>query len=452
MFSPLFALRQIPACLSLGLVSALAWPSAQAQSLTELYQVARDYDASYRAARSQYEATQARADQAKANLRPTLNLQSTVSRSQVSGNIDGVPYFKHPYGLRQNGLSLSQPLYRPGNLASYRQGEKLLIQADAQLALAEQDLIVRVSQAYFDVLAAHDSLVFVQAQKVAVKEQLASAKRNFEVGTATITDTREAQAREDLVISQEIAAQNELRVKQLFLDQLVGRSNTQPLPLKPQAELPTLPSDRVESWVESAQEHPQVQLAQTTLDVATLEIAKAEAGQKPTVDLNGSYAVAHNMDGSSLSPTSRVSSRITQASIGVTLNFPLYAGGALQSRVREALSLQEKAQADLDTARRSTAQATRTAFYGVLSGTSQVKALQAAEVSSQSALDANMLGYKVGVRINIDVLNSQSQLYQTKRDLALARYSVLVGGLKLRQANGSLTPDDLQSVNALLAP
>ncbi|MDD0837346.1 TolC family outer membrane protein [Curvibacter sp. HBC61] len=452
MLSSLFALRQIPACLGLGLLTALALPSAQAQSLVDLYQIARDYDASYRAARAQFDATVARADQSKSMLRPTVGLQSTVTRSQVSGYIDSVPYFKHPYGQRQNGVSLSQPLYRPGNLASYRQGEKLLIQADAQLALAEQDLIVRVSQAYFDVLAAQDTLVFVRAQKAAVQEQLASAKRNFEVGTATITDAREAQAREDLVISQEIAAQNEVRVKQLFLDQLVGRSDTKPLPLQAQVTLPTLPSERVESWVESAQEHPSVQLAQTALDVASLEIAKAEAGEKPTLDLTGSYGVAHNIDGSSVAPTSRANSRITQASVGLTLNIPLYAGGALQAKVREALSLHEKASADLETARRSTAQATRTAFYGVQSGTSQVKALQAAELSSQSALDANTLGYKVGVRINIDVLNSQSQLYQTKRDLALARYNVLLGGLKLRQANGSLKPDDLQTVNALLQP
>jgi len=135
----------------------------------------------------------------------------------------------------------------------------------------------------------------------------------------------------------------------------------------------------------------------------------------------------------------------------VSFNLPLFAGFATQNRVRETLSLEEKARADLENSQRTVAQGTRAAYFGVVSGLGQVKALQAAEASSQSALDANKLGYQVGVRINIDVLNSQSQLYQTKRDLAKARYDVLVGGLKLRQASGSLKADDLQSVNNLLA-
>jgi outer membrane protein len=128
----------------------------------------------------------------------------------------------------------------------------------------------------------------------------------------------------------------------------------------------------------------------------------------------------------------------------------LFAGFSTQNRIRETLALEDKARNDLEGAKRAVAQGTRTAFFGVLSGQGQVKALEAAEASSQSALDANKLGYQVGVRINIDVLNSQSQLFQTKRDLAKARYDVLVGGLKLRQANGTLKADDLQSVNALL--
>ena len=142
--------------------------------------------------------------------------------------------------------------------------------------------------------------------------------------------------------------------------------------------------------------------------------------------------------------------RVNAGSIGLSFNLPLFAGFATQNRIKETLALEEKARSDLDGAKRSVALSTRTAFFGVLSGQGQVKALEAAEASSQSALDANKLGYQVGVRINIDVLNSQSQLFQTKRDLAKARYDVLVGGLKLRQANGSLKSDDLQSVNALL--
>ena len=159
------------------------------------------------------------------------------------------------------------------------------------------------------------------------------------------------------------------------------------------------------------------------------------------------YAATNNPSGgASISSSYRTNS----AAVGLSLNVPLFAGFATQNRIRETLSLSDKARSDLEGARRTTAQNTRTAFYGVVSGQGQVKALEAAELSSQSALDANQLGYQVGVRINIDVLNSQSQLFQTKRDLAKARYDVLVGSLKLRQASGTLKPEDLQPINKLL--
>ena len=193
---------------------------------------------------------------------------------------------------------------------------------------------------------------------------------------------------------------------------------------------------------------PAIQQARTNVEIAQLETEKAKAGHKPTLDLNTSYAVTRNQGGS---VTSALPSRSGNAAVGLSFNLPLFSGFAVQNRIREALSLEEKAQADLEATRRSVAQATRTAYFGVLSGAGQVKALEAAEASSQSALEANRLGYQVGVRINIDVLNSQSQLFQTKRDLAQARYNVLIGHLKLRQANGTLTPEDLARLNALLA-
>jgi outer membrane protein len=299
------------------------------------------------------------------------------------------------------------------------------------------------------VLAAQDTLAFVRAQKAAVAEQLASAKRNFEVGTSTITDSREAQARYDLVIAQELAAENDLRVKKIALDQLVGKTESQPKELKvPVALPPVVPAD-VNNWVlQSEAVHPSIRQAQNNVDIAALEVKKAEAGHKPTVDAVASYNLTRSPSGTT---TSLLNTRANNATIGVQLNLPLFAGFATQNRIRETLSLKDKAESDLDGARRTVAQATRTAYFGVLSGQGQVKALEAAEVSSQSALDANKLGYQVGVRINIDVLNSQSQLFQTKRDLAQARYNVLLGSLRLRQASGTLTPDDLLPVDALLA-
>ena len=434
--------------LFVALSATLALP-AQAQSLVKLYESARSFDASYQSAKSQYDATLARADQAKAAILPVANLAAGYSRSRQGYTADAATTLDSTYGTQSGTLSASQPLYRPANWASYQQGIKQVDLAQAQLNSADQDLIVRVGQAYFDVLAAKDSLTFVQAQKTAVAEQLASAKRNFEVGTATITDTRDAQAKYDLVIAQEIAADNDLRVKKIALDQLVGSENTKPQSLAQPLVLPALLPDDVSAWVKQSEAvHPGIQQAQIALDVAQLETEKAKAGHKPTLDLGASYSAINNMDGSS-SPGTK-GSHVNSATLGLSFNLPLFAGFATQNRIRETLSLEEKARNDLEGAKRSVAQATRTAYFGVLSGQGQVKALEAAEASTQSALDATKLGYQVGVRINIDVLNSQSQLYDTKARLAKARYDVLLGGLKLRQANGTLKAEDLNSVNALL--
>jgi outer membrane protein len=431
--------------LALAALAALSG-TAHAQSLVELYDAARATDATYQSAKAQYEANLAKADQTKAGILPSAALSAGLNRSML----DSVnPTLDKDYTTQTASLSGSQPLYRPANWISYEQGKKSVEVAQAQLAVSEQDLVVRVAQAYFDVLTATDTLAFVRAQKVAVAEQLASAKRNFEVGTATITDTREAQARFDLARSQEIAADNDLLVKKIALDTIVGKSNAQPTPLAQPVVLPSVEEADVFKWVTQAESaNPNVQQALVALDVARLETQKAKAGNLPTLDLTAAYNVNRYPNGTSSLPSN---ARTNTTVVGLSLNIPLFAGYSIQNRVRETLSLEDKAQADLDAARRAVTQSTRTAFYGVLSGLAQVKALEAAESSSQVALDANKLGYQVGVRINIDVLNSQSQLYQTKQSLAQARYTVLVGTLKLRQASGSLKPEDLQAVNALLA-
>jgi len=460
-----------------GLLSTPAW----SQSLIDLYNMAKGYDAAFQSAKSLYEANRYRADQGLAQIMPMVGLGLTATRSQVDFRGDTAPTgvasqlydisgtkfyaapfpstysandgnpFKRWYTQNNATLTASQPLYRPANLAVYRQSAKQLSQAYAQLTVAEQDLLIRVSQAYFDVLASQDSLNFVRAQKIAVSEQLASAKRNFEVGTATITDTREAQARYDLVIAQEIAADNDLRVKRLALDTIVGIKNAAPKPLNARTALtPTLPQD-VEEWVkQSESSHPSVLNAQLAMDIAQLEIERARAGHKPTVDLVGSYAASRNLGGTAVSGSVSSNSHVVSPTLQVIMNVPLFAGFATENRYKETVQLEDKARQDLELARRNVAQATRAAYFGVVSGLGQVKALEAAESSSQVALDANKLGYSVGVRINIDVLNSQSQLFQTKRDLAKARYDVLVGSLKLRQASGLLKEDDLQGVNAML--
>ena len=439
------SLRLRPLILTLALGAAFAAP-AQAQSLLELVEAARGYDSAWQSAQAQLEAAARRADQARAGLLPSAGLTAGISRANTDVSRPSINY----NGTTQSmAISASQPLYRPANRIGYEQGQRGIDVAQAQLDAAAQDLLVRVSQAYFDVLAAQDTLTFVQAQKAAVSEQLAAAKRNFEVGTTTVTDSREAQARFDLVGAQEIAADNDLRVKKLALDQLVGSTGAQPRPLALPVQLPSVAPDNVATWVQTAQDQqPGVRQAALALDVARLETRKAETGHRPTIDLQASYAIQHNPNGTVTAP--HLNTRTNNATVGVALNLPLFAGFAVQNRVKETLALEQKAEADLETARRNVAQATRSAFFGVQSGIGQVKALEAAEQSSQSALDANKLGYQVGVRINIDVLNAQSQLYQTKRDLAQARYNVLLGTLKLRQAAGTLTLDDVRAINALL--
>jgi outer membrane protein len=308
---------------------------------------------------------------------------------------------------------------------------------------------VRLAQAYFDVLAAQDALTTAQANKTGISEQLASAKRNFEVGTATITDTREAQARFDLATAQEIAADNDLRTKRIALDTLVGRSNVQPRPLAAPVALPATVPPAVEDWVGLVEQAPVVRKAQLNYDIAQIEHDKARAGNLPTVKLEGS--LGSNRATGSFPELQGNAGTTNSASLGVRLALPLYTGGAIDNRIKETVSLQEQARNTLEAARRGVAQSTRQAFFGVQSGQAQVKALEAAESSSKLALEATQLGYRVGVRVNLDVLNAQTQLFTTQRDLSRARYDVVVNGLRLRQAAGNLQPSDVSAVNALLA-
>ena len=425
------------AAVTLGVAGAGA---VRAQSLQALYEAARGFDATYLAARSLAESAVYRAAQADALWRPFASLSGTA------GRVDTNPPIGPNYGSNSTSLTVTgrQPLFNPANTANVGQARKALDVSRADLDAAEQDLILRVTQAYFDVLGAQDTLATTRTSKAAISEQLASAKRNFEVGTATITDTREAQARYDLATAQEIAADNDLVTKRIALDQLVGQQNVVPRQLAVPVALPGVPG-QVEEWVQRAEgEHPAIRRARLALDIARLETDKARAARLPTVDAVASIGSAHGN-------TQAVTGTNSSASLGVQLNLTLFSGDAVENRIRETLVLEDKSRNDLDTARRAVSQATRQAWYGVLSGNAQVKALEAAESSSQLALEATQLGYRVGVRVNLDVLNAQTQLFTTRRDLAKARYDVLVGTLRLRQAAGELRPEDVSAVNQLLA-
>ena len=436
-----------------AVVLALA-PQAQAQSLVEMYEAARGYDAGFISAKALYEANLAKANQALGGILPNIAVSVSQVRTDYQRQVQGTEKTAvTELETKTTAATLVQPIYRPAAWATYRQGGRQLQQAAAQYEAAEHDLMIRVSQAYFDVLTSEDNFELVQTQKKAVSEQLASAQRNFEVGTATITGVRDAQARFDLANAQAIAAENELRTKRLALNMVVGLSDAKPKRLAKSTTLVEPPKEDVLAWVSQAQANsPAVRQAQLAVEVADYEMDKATAVHKPTLDAQMTYGRTENLKGTYVSSYSPTPLTTWNPSVGLVLNVPLFAGFSGVYKVKEAIALKDKAQADLENARRSTEQATRNTYFGLLAGLSQVKAYEAAEASSQSALDANKLGYSVGVNINIDVLNSQSQLYQTKRDLAKARYDVLVTNLKLRQAAGTLTPADLQPINNLLAP
>lgn len=444
--------------IALGLGTALG---VQAQSLQELYEAAHGYDAAYLSARASLDAAQYRLDQQRAVNRPAVGLVVTAGQSTSSSPDATSTVNSSTLNTRTNAysttLNASQSLFNRANDKTIEQAAKAYEVARADLDSAEQDLILRVSQAYFDVLAAQDTLATARSSVTAISEQVASAKRNFEVGTATITDTREAQARYDLARATEIQADNDLITKRIALDQLVGRVDVKPNQLATPVKLPDVVPANVEAWVTRADtEHPQVRKARLALEVARLETEKAKAGALPTVALNASFGRGYSGTNGAILSTGgadlpfRTQTPSTTGSIGVTLNMPLFAGFAIQNRVKETVVLEDKSQDDLDATRRGVAQATRSLFYGVRSGIAQVTALEAAESSSKLALEATQLGFKVGVRVNIDVLNAQAQLYTTQAQLAKARYDVIMAGLRLRQASGRLTADDVAAVNSLL--
>ena len=435
----------IAGALIAGLFAALP---ASAADLLQMYRDALANDSQFAAARAQLDAGRERIPQGRAGLLPSVGLNANTNWNDVD--------IKQPISAERrfnsNGyaLQLTQPLFRWQNLVQYDQSKLQVAQAEAVFAQARQDLILRVSQAYFDVLLAQDTLTVAQAQKKAIAEQLEQARRNFEVGTSTIVDTHEAQSRYDLTVAQEIAAQSDLDVKRQALRQLIGKEPEALKALKSVVQISRPQPDDIQQWVGAAEQNSfAVQAQQAGLEVATREIERQRAGHYPTVDLVASHNRSKGLSSSGVSlGTAESSSNV----VGLQLAVPLYQGGLVMSREREAVALKENASGDLETTRRAAALSARQAYLGVSSGTAQVKALEAALVSSQSALDSNKLGYEVGVRINIDVLNAQQQLYTTRRDLFKARYDTLLAQLRLKAAAGALGEDDVQQINALLEP
>jgi len=420
----------------------------------QVYRDAQRYDAQYASARAALDAGREALPQGRALLLPTLGLTGSLQRERINSvsqdpvNAPQLSFLRYPniYGYQ---LTLTQPLFRPQNWLQYDEAGFQVQQAESTFGQAGQDLILRVAQAYFDVLAAQDTLNVVRSQKAAIYEQLAQAKRNFEVGTATITDTHEAQARADLTRAQEIAAENDLQSKRETLQQITGKEYPALTPLRRDIRLSQPNPPDMQSWVDLSEKQSYPVLIQdAATKIADLEVKRNNSAHLPTVDFVGTQGRT-NQTGTL---TSSIGNDLTVTSIGLQLAVPLYQGGALTSRDRQAAALLVKAKDDLDNAKRTSVLTTRQSYLAVINGIAQVGALEQAVVSSQSALDSNKLGYEVGVRINIDVLNAQQQLFSTQRDLAVARYNTITSHLRLKAAAGSLTEQDLQEVNGALQP
>lgn len=436
---------------SLALLCGLSPAGARAADLLDIVQRAREHDATYLAARHALDAAAERPLQARAALLPVVNAAAAGNRqSGQSAFAEAAPQDRKVRNWNWN-LQLTQPIWRPANQAGWRQAEALHAQAQEQFRQAEQDLLLRAAQAYLDVLVAQEGLRAAGSYRAAVEQQLALATRNFEVGTGAVTDVHEAQARRDAVQAQWVAAQNDVEQRQAELERLLGAAPGELQPMDPVAVLPPLPDGGLDRWLDDARVgHPGVRIQQAAVDAARADVKRQTAGHSPSLDLTASYGPTY-ASGSMGSPAD-IASRVRTGQLGVTFTLPLYAGGGTQSRVREALALRDKAEEELEAARRQAATQARQAYAGLVNGQAQVEALASAVRSSEAALASNRIGYRIGTRINTDVLNAQQQWHAAQRDWHKARVDSLMNALKLKAAVGELCDADLAASNALLIP
>ncbi|MDI9335858.1 MAG: TolC family protein [Gammaproteobacteria bacterium] len=469
-----YFLKKIPIWFSTLLGYFLFVQSASSQSLVEMIEQAKNYDANYLASKTLFEANTAKAEQAHALLQPTVGLSLQTSHSYIdyigSTSLTANASLANPFHrwskANQASLNLVHPLYRRANELQFKQSQLQFQLAHKQWINAEQDLIARVSQAYLDVLTTSASIEFVDKQKASIQAQLDSAKRNFAIGNATITDTREAQARYDLSQAQLIALNNELSAKIVNLSLLVGLPNPSPIgwvlnqvtannALTDSKLIGSLTDvdvalngNNLVDWLNVAEsQHLAITSAKLNYEIAQLEVQRAQAGHLPTVDILANLTQIQNSNGTSALPLN-TTSKIASASINV--NLPLYAGKSIQNKVDEAVKLEQKSFLDLEIARRQVQQAVKVTHLTYQSNLAQINALKTAINSSLLSLQATELGYQVGVRINLDVLNAQSQYFQTARDLIKAHYDLVNSSIKLHQASGILTTTEINRVSHVL--
>jgi len=434
--------------LPLLLGQLLGASAAQAEDLLEIYQLALQNDAQLRTAMANRDSALEARPQAEARLLPSVNLSSDANliRSDVnSSSSSGFSSTDNPnhYATAGLALNLSQSIYHKEFRIQLDQADRQIAQAEVTFAAEEQDLIIRVAQAYFNVLSAEDSLEFARAENAAIARQLDQAKQRFEVGLIAITDVHEAQAAFDQSRADLIQAENALDNAWEAQQEIIKQSVEKLAPLAVELPLDPPQPQNPEQWAETAQtENLSLQAAGYGVDIARLNIDVQDSGDSPTLDLVGSHAldVSSSENGTDAHTTV----------IGLQLNLPLYTGGAVSSRTRQARFDYEAAQQNLDQQRRSVNRSVRDAYRGVMSSISRVEALKASTISAQSALEATTAGFEVGTRTMVDVLNAQRDLFSARSNYAQVRYDFILNGLLLKQATGTLTSEDLQRVNSWL--
>ncbi len=420
----------------------------RAETLLDVFRLAQQNDPSLRSARAALEAAQEKVPQARAGLRPQLSATAANTRSQGSYSFASNPESQREVASWNWALQLTQPLIRVQNWRTLSHAQAQQELAEAQFALAGQDMILRLVQAYFEVEVARQGIEVSDAQLRAVLELLAQNKKGFSVGTHAITDVYEAQSRLELGRAQRVGAQNELNVKEADLEKLVGALPAILSKLRHDALLPEPVPRDLQAWSDHARnDAPQVRVQRSAVAVAEKEVARSSAAHLPTLDFTASYG-KNSSSGSSSTPQD-FSSASQAGQFGVQLSVPLYAGGSVQSKVRESLAQLEQARADLETAQRAAVALARQAYNGVMNAQAQINALQAAIESSEAAIKGNRIGVQLGTRINIDVLNAEQQLHIAQRDLVKARYDMLLNGFRLKAAAGRLTDSDVDAADQL---
>ena len=444
--------RRLRACaLVLGLVAACC-TAARADTLLQDFARAQQHAPALRGARDAYAAALQRVPAARARLLPQV--QASAGIGDNLHDETGNPLLRM-FGLadhwnflqRDVGISATQSLYAPGDDIAVTQARIGAEIAYVQLARADQQLMLQVAQAYFDLLAAGDTVRSLEHEQQATRRQLDAARTQFAAGNGTIINVRDAQARQDLLVARLIAARNQQQVAHDALRTLVGGSIGSPAPLLARARLPS-PTGDAGQWAQrAARDNLEVTQARLALRIARWQLRRADSDSLPTVQ---AYARVDRLSTSGGGPSFPFGDRVDSASVGVRMQWPLFTGFGLRSQRRESAALLDKAQDDLDAARDAATLQARSALAGWTAACARAQALQSALLSGRSALQANRTGFEVGLRVSTDVLNSLAQLADTEREERQARYDQLMQSLRLRFAAGRLDERDLAEVDALL--